>query len=60
MLEYLEGCFRDNGCRPLEKQNHISAKVSLDVLGEAIQASGTKVRVRSRITIDGGKSVLAV
>lgn len=39
-VEYLEGCFRTSGCRPLEKQNHISAKVSQEVLGEAIQASG--------------------
>jgi hypothetical protein len=39
-IEYLEGYFRDSRCCLLEKQNYISAKVSLDILGEAIQASG--------------------
>jgi hypothetical protein len=41
-VEYLEGCFSNSGCRPLEKQNHISAKVSLELLREAILASGIR------------------
>lgn len=39
-VEYLKSCFRESGCRPLEKQNHISAVISLEVLDTAIQASG--------------------
>ena len=38
-VDYLKGCFRDTGCRPLEKQNHISAVIGNDHLDGAIQAS---------------------
>lgn len=35
-VEYLEGCFRYNGCRRLEKQNHISAMILLEYLESVI------------------------
>jgi hypothetical protein len=39
-VEHLKGRFRDDGCRPLEKQNHIKAKISLELLGAALKSSG--------------------
>jgi Protein of unknown function (DUF3723) len=39
-VEYLKGCFREGGCRPLEKQNHISAVVRPEVLEQVLRASG--------------------
>ena len=39
-VEHLKECFRDSGCRPLEKPNHISAVISQEHLDKAIRASG--------------------
>lgn len=39
-VEYLEGCFREYGCRPLPKKNHICAVLDQDDLVAAMRASG--------------------
>jgi hypothetical protein len=39
-VEHLKGRFSDGGCRPLEKQNHIKAKIRLEVLDAALKSSG--------------------
>lgn len=38
-VEYLESCFREYGCRPLPKKNHICAVIDQDDLFTAMRAN---------------------